>query len=196
MVAGGIARVHDAPLRQVDVAVRIRGDHHGQEVTAGSGRGGGAYCHNDPGIIPDGGLFHPQFDQLRTLSPAFGERDAEILARYLRVRVGRGDGQPVVDAYDQRGIGPSKGLIEHAGEMIRRQDVSRLLDEQMAANNAIMGALRSAARLKMKRVPELRFFPDGTLEEGNHLETLLTEIEKERAARPVEPEPAADPTES
>jgi ribosome-binding factor A len=41
----------------------------------------------------------------------------------------------------------------------------------------------------MKRVPELRFFPDGTLEDGNHLETLLSEIEKERATRPAEPEP-------
>jgi len=50
------------------------------------------------------------------------------------------------------------------------------------------GFLRTqlAARLKMKRVPELRFFPDGTLEDGNHLETLLSEIEKERAARPAE----------
>ena len=52
------------------------------------------------------------------------------------------------------------------------------------------GFLRSqlATRLKMRRVPELRFFPDGTLEEGNHLETLLAEIEKERAARPAEAE--------
>ncbi len=50
------------------------------------------------------------------------------------------------------------------------------------------GFLRSqlAARLKMRRVPELRFFPDGTLEEGNHLETLLAEIQKEREARPPE----------
>ncbi|GLH68624.1 ribosome-binding factor A [Geothrix rubra] len=48
------------------------------------------------------------------------------------------------------------------------------------------GFLRSqlATRLKMRRVPELRFFPDGTLEEGNHLETLLAEIQKEREARP------------
>lgn len=48
------------------------------------------------------------------------------------------------------------------------------------------GFLRSqlASRLKMRRVPELRFFPDGTLEEGNHLETLLAEIQKEREARP------------
>ena len=55
------------------------------------------------------------------------------------------------------------------------------------------GFLRSqlASRLKMRRVPELRFFPDGTLEDGNHLETLLSEIEKERAARPADPEVGA-----
>lgn len=52
------------------------------------------------------------------------------------------------------------------------------------------GFLRSqlATRLKMKRVPELRFFPDSTLEAGNHMESLLSELEKERAARPVDPE--------
>ncbi len=50
------------------------------------------------------------------------------------------------------------------------------------------GFLRSqlAARLKMRRVPELRFFPDSTLEAGNHLESLLAEIQKEREARPQE----------
>lgn len=60
------------------------------------------------------------------------------------------------------------------------------------------GFLRSqlATRLKMRRVPELRFFPDGTLEEGNHLESLLAEIEKERAARPADPEGAVDPAEA
>ncbi len=60
------------------------------------------------------------------------------------------------------------------------------------------GFLRSqlAARLKMKRVPELRFFPDGTLEDGNHLETLLTEIEKERATRPAEPASDTEATEA
>jgi ribosome-binding factor A len=54
------------------------------------------------------------------------------------------------------------------------------------------GFLRSqlAARLKMRRVPELRFFPDGTLDEGNHMEILLAELERERAMRP--PLPDAD----
>ena len=69
--------------------------------------------------------------------------------------------------------------------------------DQVAQNGFTRKALGRAAgflrtqlamRLKMKRVPELQFFPDGTLEEGNHLETLLAELEKERASRPPEPE--------
>jgi ribosome-binding factor A len=43
-------------------------------------------------------------------------------------------------------------------------------------------------RLHMKRAPELRFFQDAIVGEGNKLESLFTELEKERQARPAEPE--------
>jgi len=60
------------------------------------------------------------------------------------------------------------------------------------------GFLRTqlATRLKMKRVPEPPFLPDRTLNAGNQMETLLSELEKERAARPVEPETDPESTES
>ncbi len=53
------------------------------------------------------------------------------------------------------------------------------------------GFLRTqlAQRLSLKKAPELRFFLDTTLEQGNKMETLLAELEKERAARPAEPAP-------
>ena|SRR5690348_1759144 len=44
-------------------------------------------------------------------------------------------------------------------------------------------------RLHMKRAPELRFFQDATVGEGNKLESLFTELEKERQARPPEADP-------
>ncbi|MDP2877286.1 MAG: 30S ribosome-binding factor RbfA [Holophaga sp.] len=49
------------------------------------------------------------------------------------------------------------------------------------------GFLRTqlAKRLKLKKAPELRFFLDETLDQGNKMETLFAELEKERAARPV-----------
>jgi hypothetical protein len=138
-----------------------------------------AYCHNYPGIIPDEGLFHPQFDPLRKLSPTFGERDAALLARYLRVRVGQGRGESVVEAHDEMGIGPSKGLIEHAAEMIRRQNVFRLLDEQLAANNAILRAMRTATRLKRKQVILVRGGP-GTGKSVIALNALGEALRQER----------------
>ncbi len=110
-----------------------------------------AYCHNYPGIEPDEGLFHPRFDVLRDHSPTFGERDAELLAKYLRVRLERGHGSAVLDVYDRRGVGPSKSLVDHADRMIREQGVFRLLDEQLVANSAIMRALKTAAHKRRRK---------------------------------------------
>ncbi|MBK8232078.1 MAG: DUF2075 domain-containing protein [Candidatus Eisenbacteria bacterium] len=118
-----------------------------------------AYCHNYPGIIPDEGLFHPQFDRIREDSPCFGERDAELLARYLRVRLRGGRGRQVLEAYDERGIGPSKQLIDHAGLMIRQQGVFRLLDEQIPANRKILSAVGSATHSRRKQVILVRGGP-------------------------------------
>ncbi|MFN8463974.1 MAG: DUF2075 domain-containing protein [Caldilineaceae bacterium] len=123
------------------------------------GLGSCAYCHNYPGIIPDEGLFHPQFDHLRTQTPTFGERDAGLLAGYLNARLIQGGGRQVLDEYDSRGLGPSKQLIDHAGDMIAHQDVFRLLDEQLAANNAILRAVRDAGRTKHKHVILVRGGP-------------------------------------
>jgi ribosome-binding factor A len=67
-------------------------------------------------------------------------------------------------------------------------------EEQTALTRKALGRaggfLRSqlASRLHMKRVPELKFFPDTSVEDGNHMETLFAEIEKEKAQRPPEPE--------
>lgn len=52
------------------------------------------------------------------------------------------------------------------------------------------GFLRTqlAHRLKLKKAPELRFYPDTTLEDGNRMEAIFQELEQERAARPVDPD--------
>jgi ribosome-binding factor A len=58
------------------------------------------------------------------------------------------------------------------------------------------GFLRTqlAQRLKLRRVPELRFMPDATLEEGNRMEALFAEIHTEEAQRP-KPEDGVGPDE-
>ena len=57
------------------------------------------------------------------------------------------------------GLGPSKQLIEHAGRMIHQQSVFRLLDEQIAANNAILRAMTSRAGPNDKHVILVRGGP-------------------------------------
>jgi len=69
-------------------------------------------------------------------------------------------------------------------------------DRSRKALGRAAGFLRShlARHLKMRRVPELQFFPDATLAEGNKIEALFAKIKEEEAARPPQPEePEADP---
>lgn len=56
------------------------------------------------------------------------------------------------------------------------------------------GFLRTqlAQRLQLKKAPELRFFLDTTLEQGNKMEALFAELEKERAARPSDSVPESE----
>jgi ribosome-binding factor A len=68
------------------------------------------------------------------------------------------------------------------------------LERSRKALGRAAGFLRShlGKRLKLRRVPELQFFPDDTLESGNKIEALFARIHEEEAARPA---PAADPVE-
>ncbi len=62
-------------------------------------------------------------------------------------------------------------------------------EQQVASTLSVLnkskGLLRSrvAARLTIRRVPELYFIFDDSINEGNKIETLFTEIEKERNTR-------------
>lgn len=60
------------------------------------------------------------------------------------------------------------------------------LDRSRKALGRAAGFLRThlAKHLKMRRVPELQFFPDATLEEGNKIEAIFQKIKEEEAARP------------
>lgn len=60
------------------------------------------------------------------------------------------------------------------------------VDQTRKALGRAAGFLRShlAQRLKLRRVPELRFMPDASLEEGNRIEDLFARIKEEEAGRP------------
>lgn len=64
------------------------------------------------------------------------------------------------------------------------------LERSRKALGRAAGFLRThlARHMKLRRVPELQFFPDDTLEAGNKIEALFAEIHAEEAARPARPE--------
>jgi ribosome-binding factor A len=68
------------------------------------------------------------------------------------------------------------------------------LDRSRKALGRAAGFLRThlAKHLKMRRVPELQFFPDSTLEDGNKIEAIFAKIKEEEALRPPEPEAEAE----
>jgi ribosome-binding factor A len=47
-------------------------------------------------------------------------------------------------------------------------------------------------RLRLKRVPELTFFYDESIEQGDRVERILQELQTERAARPVSDDDSND----
>jgi ribosome-binding factor A len=89
-------------------------------------------------------------------------------------------------------LSPDKGVAKVYFTVMPMGKVTQ--EEQTALSRQALGRaagfLRTelGKRLSMKRIPELRFFPDATIEEGNKMEALLADLEKERAARPPEPE--------
>ena len=68
------------------------------------------------------------------------------------------------------------------------------LDRSRKALGRAAGFLRTqlARNLKMRRVPELQFFPDSTLEDGNKIEAIFSQIKAEEAARPPQPDAPGD----
>lgn len=58
-------------------------------------------------------------------------------------------------------------------------------DASQKALTRASGFLRShlAQRLSLRRTPELRFYQDGSIEEGNKMEALFSQIREEEEAR-------------
>lgn len=88
-------------------------------------------------------------------------------------------------------LSPDRGLAKIYFTVLG--DADQLGRSRKALGRAA-GFLRTqlSQRLKLRRVPELRFMPDASLEEGNRMEALFAEIHAEEAGRPKteeDPEP-------
>jgi DUF2075 family protein len=83
--------------------------------------------------------------------PLFTGQDAEPFRKFLKERLGAGDGLPILERITSGRYAPSKKLLDHTASVIAGEPTYTLLDEQIVAYNAIMTAARKGLRSKAKQ---------------------------------------------
>lgn len=109
------------------------------------------YAHNYS-KQKDAVLLSSTFAKLVETFPIFTKEEAIELGRYLKERLQGGKGQTVYEHFVRSPIGPSKKLLDHTSDMINRQQIFNLIDEQIVTYNAIMHKAKQLVKTKKKSV--------------------------------------------
>ncbi len=110
------------------------------------------YTHNYSKNSDQSVLFSEKFAKAIEEFPIFAKEESVELSRYLKKRLGGGGGQLLFERFSGSPIGPTKKLLEHTSQMINKQQIFNLIDEQIAAYNAIMHKAKQLSRTKQKSV--------------------------------------------
>src|SRR3989338_5647740 len=113
---------------------------------------GCSYCHNYARGAPENVLFYPKFSRLMKSYPVFAKEDTVELGHYLRERLSKGSGLEVFNRFITSPIRPSRRLLDHTSEMINQRQIFNLVDDQIAAYNAIMHRVKGLAKFKTKSI--------------------------------------------
>lgn len=97
-------------------------------------------------------LFADKFTTAIEKFPLFTKEDAMELAKYLKARLRGGQGKLLYEKFAGSRIGPSKKLLDHTSEMINKQQIFYLIDDQIAAYNAIVYKVKQLSKTKKKSV--------------------------------------------
>ncbi len=111
-----------------------------------------AYCHNYSRQAPDPVLFFPKFKEEIESFPVFAKEDVQALGTYLKERLSHGNGFELFGRFVRSPIRPSKMLLAHTSEMINKQQVFNLIDDQIAAYNSIMHKAKRLSQTDRKSV--------------------------------------------
>lgn len=109
------------------------------------------YCHNYS-RNNDAVLYLPKFEKEIKKFRVFSKEDMEDLGKYLKEKLRNNDGLRVFNRFINSPIRPSKRLLEHTHEMINKQQVFNLIDDQIAAYNSIMHHAKKLSESKEKSV--------------------------------------------
>lgn len=111
-----------------------------------------AYCHNYARNGNNPVLFSPKFNREMQEFPVFAKEDTQALGAYLKGRLSEGGGFEVFNRFVMSPIRPSKRLLEHTSEMINKQQIFNLIDDQIAAYNSIMHKAKKLSQTDRKSI--------------------------------------------
>lgn len=111
-----------------------------------------AYCHNYARLSEPAILFAPKFQKGLEAFPIFAKEDVEALGNYLQSRLSTGAGLEVFNRFVRSTIRPSRRLLDHTKEMINQRQIFTLIDDQIAAYNAIMHRAKALAGSRKKSI--------------------------------------------
>ena len=109
------------------------------------------YCHNYS-KQKENILSLPKFHKFTKIFPLFLKEDVRELGLYLQERLKNSDGLGVFNRFITSPIRPSKKLLDHTGDMIYKQQVFTLIDDQIAAYNAIITKAKLLSKTSTKSI--------------------------------------------
>ena len=109
------------------------------------------YCHNyNKGVNEV--LYLSKFDKNIKQYPLFSKQEMINLGDYLKEKLSKGKGLEVAERFNLSILKPSKKLLDHTGDMINKQQIFHLIEEQQTAYNIIMSKAKKLAKTKEKSV--------------------------------------------
>ncbi len=117
-----------------------------------------SYCHNYSRLGKNV-LRLPKFSKIINTFPLFTKEDVQDLGQYLKDRLKNDPGFEVFNRFIVSPARPSKNLLDHTGEMIHKQQIFNLIDDQIAAYNAIMHKATSLTKTGQKSIVIVRGGP-------------------------------------
>jgi len=110
-----------------------------------------AYCHNYS-KQKENILSLPKFHKFTKTFPLFLKEDVRELGLYLQDRLKNSDGLDVFNRFLTSPVRPSKRLLDHTGDMIHKQQIFTLIDDQIAAYNAIITKAKHLSKTGTKSI--------------------------------------------
>lgn len=145
-LGGGIREVLH-PSSQVAGYQEFLEYNHTAFSTGAVGLASCSYLHNLNHTAGQG-LFDPRYDNILQSHPVFTRGQGGDMGDFLTRRVGKGDGEGVMQQVLTGEFQASKKLLEHVRNMIEGKREFVLLDEQKAIFNRVFKEAKSGARKK------------------------------------------------